>query len=102
VLGVVPAHQRLGPDHPAARQLDLGLVEQGSGGPVRGRAAAKPGAQDRQDVGGLHGLGGAVVEALQRLMEGDELARLGLRQRRLYLRPVRLAGWFAVAGWLVA
>jgi hypothetical protein len=53
-------------------------------------------------VGGLHGLGGAVVEALQRLMEGDELARLGLRQRRLYLRPVRLAGWFAVTGWLVA
>ena len=53
-------------------------------------------------MGGLHGLGGAVVEALQRLMEGDELARLGLRQRRFYLRPVRLAGWFAVTGWLVA
>ena len=39
------------------------------------------------------GLGGAVVEVLQRLVQGDELARLRLAQCHFHLRPVQLTGF---------
>jgi hypothetical protein len=68
VLTMVPAQQRLDPDHPSARQLDLGLV-------VHGQLAVLDGGPEGSDQGQASG---AVLVALGGVHLDPGVSRLGL------------------------